>query len=174
MSRRVWSAEVAILFSGIVARYVLRTPLIWSDELASILFLWLAMIGAAIAIRLNEHMRMTACVARLDSAHRDAFELVATAASLAFLALTIAPACEYAISESFITTPALGIPNSWRVAALPVGILLMLYLGLVRLFTQSSIRSIIIALLISAIILGAASAIGPICALGQWNLSIFS
>jgi tripartite ATP-independent transporter DctM subunit len=167
-------AEVAILFSGIVARYVLRTPLIWSDELASILFLWLAMVGAAIAIRLNEHMRMTACVARLKGSHREAFELVATAASLAFLALTIAPACEYAISESFITTPALGIPNSWRAAALPVGILFMLYLGLVRLFTESRIGSIIIALLLGAIILGTASAIGTnMRALGQWNLSIF-
>jgi len=167
-------AEVAILFSGIVARYLLRTPLIWSDELASILFLWLAMIGAAIAVRLNEHMRMTACIARLKGAYRDAFELIAIAASLAFLALTIAPACEYAISESFITTPALGIANSWRVAALPVGILFMLYLGLVRLFTESRIGSIIIVLLMSAIILGAASAIGTnMRALGQWNLSIF-
>jgi tripartite ATP-independent transporter DctM subunit len=167
-------AEVAILFSGIVARYVLRTPLIWSDELASILFLWLAMIGAAIAIRLNEHMRMTACVARLDGSHRDAFELVATAASLAFLALTIAPACEYAISESFITTPALGIPNSWRVAALPVGILFMLYLGLVRLFKQSSLVSIAIVLVASVAILLAANAIGTnMRSLGQWNLLIF-
>jgi len=167
-------AEVAILFSGIVARYVLRTPLIWSDELASILFLWLAMIGAAIAIRLNEHMRMTACVARLDGAYRDAFELVATAASLAFLALTIAPACEYAISESFITTPALGIPNSWRVAALPVGILFMLYLGLVRLFKQISLVSIAIVLVVSVAILLAANAIGTnMRSLGQWNLLIF-
>jgi tripartite ATP-independent transporter DctM subunit len=167
-------AEVAILFSGIVARYVLRTPLIWSDELASILFLWLATIGAAIAIRLNEHMRMTACVARLKGAYRDAFELVATAASLAFLALTIAPACEYAISESFITTPALGIPNSWRVAALPVGILLMLYLGLVRLFKQSSFVSIAVALVVSAVILFAANSIGSnMRSLGQWNLLIF-
>jgi tripartite ATP-independent transporter DctM subunit len=167
-------AEVAILFSGIVARYVLRTPLIWSDELASILFLWLAMIGAAIAIRLNEHMRMTACVARLKGAYRDAFELVATAASLAFLALTVAPACEYAISESFITTPALGIPNSWRVAALPVGILFMLYLGLVRLFRQNSLVSIAIVLVVSVAILLAANAIGTnMRSLGQWNLSIF-
>jgi len=167
-------AEVAILFSGIVARYVLRTPLIWSDELASILFLWLAMIGSTIAIRLNEHMRMTACVARLKGVYRDAFELVATAASLAFLALTIAPAYEYAISESFITTPALGIPNSWRAAALPVGILLMLYLGLVRLFKQSSFVSIAIALVVSGVIFFAANSIGTnMRSLGQWNLLIF-
>ena len=35
--------ETCVLFAGVVARYVYRKPLIWSDELASILFLWLAM-----------------------------------------------------------------------------------------------------------------------------------
>ena len=56
------AAEIVILFSGVVARYVLNHPLIWSDELASILFLWLAMLGAVIAFRRDEHMRMTAAV----------------------------------------------------------------------------------------------------------------
>ena len=54
-----------MLFSGIVARYVFHRPLTWSDELASTLFLWLAMLGAVIALRRGEHMRMTAIVARL-------------------------------------------------------------------------------------------------------------
>ena len=57
-------AEIIILFSGIVARYVLHTPLVWSDELASILFLWLAMLGSVIAFRRGEHMRMAALVNR--------------------------------------------------------------------------------------------------------------
>jgi len=33
------AAEIVILFAGVVARYGLHRPLIWSDELASILFL---------------------------------------------------------------------------------------------------------------------------------------
>src|SRR5260370_1372238 len=47
-------AEIIILFAGVVARYGLHRPLIWSDELASILFLWLAMLGAAVAFRQPE------------------------------------------------------------------------------------------------------------------------
>ena len=35
-------AEIVVLFAGVVFRYVLHQPLIWSDELASILFLWFA------------------------------------------------------------------------------------------------------------------------------------
>jgi len=63
-------AEIVILFAGVVARYGLHRPLIWSDELASILFLWLAMLGAAVAFRRSEHMRMTAIVASARPAMR--------------------------------------------------------------------------------------------------------
>src|SRR4029453_10492275 len=52
-------AEIVILFAGVVARYALHRPLIWSDELASILFLWLALLGAAGAFRPAEQLRVT-------------------------------------------------------------------------------------------------------------------
>jgi Tripartite ATP-independent periplasmic transporters, DctQ component len=60
------AAEIVILFGGVVSRYVFNRPLIWSDELASTLFLWLAMLGAVIAFRRDEHMRMTAWSRRLE------------------------------------------------------------------------------------------------------------
>src|SRR6266576_1781004 len=126
-------AEIVILFAGVVARYGLHRPLIWSDELASILFLWLAMLGAAVAFRRAEHMRMTAIVASARPAMRAYLDLVATCAALAFLLMIAWPSYEYAYEESFITTPALQILNSWRAAALPVGIGLMalfVFLGL--------------------------------------------
>src|SRR5436853_6166639 len=95
-------AEIVILFAGVVARYGLHRPLIWSDELASILFLWLAMLGAAVAFRRSEHMRMTALVARAGIAMRAYLEAVATCAALAFLLMIAWPAYEYAYEESYI------------------------------------------------------------------------
>ena len=67
-------ACIGILFSGVVGRYVFNSPLIWSDELASILFLWLAMIGSVIALKRGEHMRMTACISKLILHKRMYFE----------------------------------------------------------------------------------------------------
>src|SRR5215212_4863227 len=107
-------AEIVILFAGVVARYGLHRPLIWSDELASILFLWLAMLGAAVAFRRAEHMRMTALVARAAPPRRAFLDVVATCAALAFLLMILWPAWDYAYEESFITTPALQISNTWR------------------------------------------------------------
>ncbi len=37
--------EILVLLAGVVSRFVFHHPFVWSDELASILFLWLAMLG---------------------------------------------------------------------------------------------------------------------------------
>src|SRR5580692_7261360 len=74
-------AEVVILFVGIVARYAFHDPLIWSDELASLLFLWLAMLGAVLALRGNAHMRMTALVNRGSESTRRFTDDLALAAA---------------------------------------------------------------------------------------------
>src|SRR3984885_12828659 len=126
-------AEIVTLFAGVVARYVVQRPLIWSDELASILFLWLAMFGAVVAFRRSEHMRMTAVVASATPAVRAYLDVIATCAALAFLLFIAGPSYQYAYEESFITTPALQIANSWRAAALPVGICLMMLFAVLRL-----------------------------------------
>src|SRR5947209_5143833 len=135
-------AEIVILFAGVVARYGLHRPLIWSDELASILFLWLAMLGSAVAFRRVEHMRMTAIVASARPAMRAYLDMVATCAALAFLLMIVWPSYEYAYEESFITTPALQISNSWRAAALPVGICLMGLFAFLRLLRAGDIKTV--------------------------------
>src|SRR6201993_3816477 len=134
------TAEIVILFAGVVARYGLHRPLIWSDELASILFLWLAMLGAAVAFRRSEHMRMTAVVASAGPRLRAYLDVVAPCAALAFLLMIAWPAYQYAYEESFITTPALQIQNIWRAAALPVGTCLMALFALLRLARGGDIK----------------------------------
>jgi tripartite ATP-independent transporter DctM subunit len=168
------AAEIVILFSGVVARYVLNHPLIWSDELASILFLWLAMLGAVIAFRRDEHMRMTAAVGSLPKPTRATFDLFATCAALAFLLLIAWPAYQYAQEETFITTPALGLNNAWRAAALPSGIVLMAVFAVLRVSRAESLRSIAIALGAVAVLVALFWLAGPLFQmLGNLNLLIF-
>src|SRR5262249_10820029 len=56
--------EILVLLSGVIARYAFHSPIAWSDEVASILFLWLTMLGAVIALRRDEHMRFTVLVSK--------------------------------------------------------------------------------------------------------------
>jgi tripartite ATP-independent transporter DctM subunit len=167
-------AEIVILFAGVVARYGLHSPLIWSDELASILFLWLAMLGAAVAFRRSEHMRMTAVVASAKPAMRAYLDVFATSAALAFLLLIVLPAYDYAYEESFITTPALQIPNIWRAAALPVGIALMAVFAFLRLARTEDIKILLSAVLSVVLIMAVFWLAQPLLRpLGNINLIIF-
>nr|WP_233161462.1 MULTISPECIES: TRAP transporter large permease subunit [unclassified Achromobacter] len=167
-------AEIAILFAGIVARYVFHRPLVWSDELASILFLWLAMLGAVVAFRRGEHMRMTAFVNRASPARRAFLDMLAVSAALAFLLFILAPGWEYALEEQYVTTPALEIPNIWRAAALPVGTLLMIALALLRLLERAGWLTTLKAVGLVAAMVGILVAAQPMLAtLGNANLLIF-
>jgi tripartite ATP-independent transporter DctM subunit len=170
-------AEIVILFAGVVSRYGLHSPLIWSDELASILFLWLAMLGAAVAFRRSEHMRMTALVAIIGNARpamRAWLDLFATCAALAFLLLIVWPSYDYAYEESFITTPALQIPNIWRAAALPVGICLMALFALLRLARFGDLKVVLGAVLSVGLLIAVFWLAQPwLRPLGNFNLIIF-
>src|SRR5258707_1470888 len=167
-------AEVVILVARVVARYGLHARLIWSDELASILFLWLAMLGSAVAFRRAEHMRMTAIVASARPAMRAYLDMVATCAALAFLLMIVWPSYDYAYEESFITTPALQISNSWRAAALPVGTCLMGLFAFLRLLRARDIRTVLAAVLSVAVIIAVFWLLkGTLKPLGNLNLIIF-
>jgi tripartite ATP-independent transporter DctM subunit len=167
-------AEIITLFAGVVSRYVFQQPLIWSDELASILFLWLAMLGAVVAFRRSEHMRMTAVVSNARPSLRAYLDVVATCAALAFLLLIVGPSYQYAYEESFITTPALQISNSWRAAALPVGTCLMMLFAVLRLMRVGDAKLVLQAVLSVAVLVTLFWLAAPwLRPLGNLNLVIF-
>ena len=166
-------AEVVILFAGVVSRFVFDRPLVWSDEIASLLFLWLAMLGAAIALRRGAHMRLTTVVARMPPAWRARLDALAVGVPLLFLALLVNPALDYVDDQSFIATPALSWPGSIRAAALLAGIGAMLAVALLRLLQQGwrDTLGVAAALGVIALLLWAGS---PwLMAVGNWNLLFF-
>ena len=168
------TAEIGILFAGVVARYFLHTPLVWTDEAASLLFLWLASLGAVVALRRGEHMRMTALVSKASPAMRRWLDTVAIAAALAFLLLIVWPAYEFAADEVIVTSPSLEISNAWRASALPVGLALMAVMAVLRLMRVGDWRRVASALGAVALAAGVFYALGPVFkGLGNTNLLIF-
>jgi tripartite ATP-independent transporter DctM subunit len=166
--------ETLILFAGVMSRYLFRAPLVWSDELASILFLWLAMLGSVVALRRNEHMRMTALVAKAGPATRAFLEVIAVLVPLLFLAVMLQPGYEFAEDEGFIATPAMGLSGGWAAAAFPVGAALMLLGCLVRLALVASRRMLAGGIAaVAAITAGFVLASPLLHTLGNLNLLIF-
>jgi tripartite ATP-independent transporter DctM subunit len=166
--------EIIVLLGGVISRYAFHRPIIWSDELASTLFLWLAMLGSAIALHRAEHMRMTAFVGMLSPPKRGVLDVVATVAALTFLILILPSAYDFAIDEIPVTTPAMQISDGWRAAALPTGFGIMILIGFIRLFEVGNWRHIAGAVGASAVVVGGLCWIQPVFEdLGNLNLLIF-
>ncbi len=166
-------AEILILGAGVWARFVMHSPLVWTDELAGILFLWLAMLGSVIALQRGQHMRLTAIVSGMSPSWRARGETLAIGATGLFLALILPHAIEYAQDEWYIETPALGWSNMIRAGAIPVGVGLMLAVAAVRLLRQRAADIVLVAAalaLIAAALHFGAPALRP---LGNWNLMLF-
>ncbi|HWH39964.1 MAG TPA: TRAP transporter large permease subunit [Usitatibacter sp.] len=168
------AAEITVLLAGVVARYVFHNPLIWSDEVASILFLWLAMLGSAMAFQREEHMRMTAVVGKLSPSRRAFLDVLASTAALAFLLLILPHAWEYAVEEAMVRTPALEIQNSWRVAAMAAGFGAMALLALLRLAAVGRPWKVAAAVGLVLAIIAAMTLLQPVWRqLGNANLVVF-
>ena len=128
--------ETLLLFVGVIARYAVHRPLVWSDELASTLFLWLAMLGAALAIRRGENLRMNTVVNLLPARLRLYAEPFTLAVTLAFIVMLLPAAIEHVKMEMIVITPTLEVSSSWRAAAMPAGLVLMALFVVVRLARQ--------------------------------------
>ncbi|MEX8493645.1 TRAP transporter small permease, partial [Sphaerotilus sp.] len=135
-------AEVLILGGGALSRYALHAPLPWSDELASILFVWLAMLGSVIALRRGTHMQLTTFVKNLSPARRAWLDALGMFMVMAFLTLLIHPAWEQFHDDLQVTTPTLEISEGWRKASVLVGAVLMLITATTRLLQRASWRQI--------------------------------
>jgi len=168
------AAEIIILFAGVISRYFLQQPLVWSDELASLLFLWLASLGAVVAFRRNEHMRMTALVGMTSPRIRAFLEAISIGATLAFLLFMIEPAYEFASDELYVTTPALELSGAWRATALPVGLVLMAVVALIQLVSIRNWTIIAVGLGTVVLVIAVLLALRPVLqGLGNLNLLIF-
>jgi tripartite ATP-independent transporter DctM subunit len=165
---------VVMLLVGVVARYVFSIPIVWIDEVVSLSFLWLAMLGTAIAMHRNEHLRLTLFLEMMPERVRGFVHALALVAIAAFLIALIHPAIIYAEDEWFVKTPALNLPNTYRVSALAFGILAML--GVLAVYASHTVSK---ANLLGASVVVAAFA--AVCwfgsdfltGLGLYNIMIF-
>lgn len=119
-------AEVVLLFAGVIARYALHSPIVWSDELAGSMFLWLGMLGAVIALRKGEHLAFTALSRNATPRTQTFLRAAVMAVLFATLCLMLRPSIDYVEDEAFAVLPNLGVPSSWRVFGIELGIVLMM------------------------------------------------
>ncbi len=166
--------ETIILFAGVVSRYVFNAPLTWSDELASILFLWLAMLGAVIALRRDEHMRLTTFLGLMPPRRRAWVETLGIVVVLLFALVMLEPSYEHFVDQWVVMTPALDWHDGARVAAIGTGCVLLLVIALARLAERASLADAATCIaLVAALCIGGWLLKPLLTSLGNINLLIF-
>jgi len=146
---------------------------VWTDELATIFMLWLSMLGAVIAWRRDEHMRLTALARAIGGRASQWFDAI-VAVIVACFSLEMLPASQKLFVADLIdVTPVLNVPRSWIIAAIFVGMALLLALTVVRLLALD--RAIVSRVLAATAVVAATFFVArPFFAtLGNLNLVIF-
>jgi TRAP-type C4-dicarboxylate transport system permease small subunit len=167
-------AEIVILLAGVIWRYALDNPLVWVDELAEMLFLWLVSLGAVIALRRGEHMRMTLVVRALPPAGQRFLARFAALVAVGFVLALLVPGFGYMQEQQAITTPTLQIPGSWEIGGELAAFVLLLFVALRQLFEGATWRDLALPIIAAAAIVGALFLAQPALEdLGNANLLIF-
>ncbi|MFM0158400.1 MULTISPECIES: TRAP transporter large permease [Paraburkholderia] len=163
--------EAILLLVGVIFRYVLNRPLSWTDELATMLFLWLAMMGAVLATARGEHMRLTFVLNRVSREQRALLETLGTVVVSGLLVVLIPLAITQSMDDWAVMTPALEWPDGIRVLAIAAGTALMLMVSLGKLQAEAKWTHIAISLVVVA--LGLASLwLGKPWLLGAGNFKL--
>lgn len=119
-------AMAIIIFCNVVLRYTTGDSIIWAEEVARHMMIWVAFLGAGLALRFgghvaidNLHRAVSARVARFLRA------VVVLGLSVFFIFMAVASS-DYVWRTRFQSTAATDIPISFIYAAMPVGFVLML------------------------------------------------
>lgn len=167
-------AIILLLLGGVLSRYVFEIPLIWVDDMVSIAFLWVSMIGAAVAMHRNEHLRLTAVLERVPERWRNYLTAFAIVAVATFLVAMVEPAIVYTRDEWIVSMPGIEISRGWRIAAIPFGILAMLGIVLSYAWRSTGWRELLVAVVVVGGIAAVCWGLTPqLRTLGLWNLVIF-
>ena len=105
----------------IFMRYVLNMPLIWSEELARYLFVWVSFVGAGYGVRHGIHISMGYFFNKMPPAARRIVSIATNLLSIAAFAWIIPVGIYFTGEQWQIASSAMQIPMSLLIAAVPVG-----------------------------------------------------
>lgn len=115
---------LVVLFAQIIMRYFFNTPLIWSEEVARYLFVYLTFIGISFGIRHGTHIRMEFFINKLPEHAKQILDIITTFFSAAMF-IYLAPQCkQFLESQIYVHATATKIPMHIVFMALPIGLIM--------------------------------------------------
>ncbi len=110
-----------VVVAQVIARYVVKQPLSWSEEFSRYMLVWVVYLGMSVAIRRQGHMGFTVFRERLSPKLGRVVVLVSEA--IVAIVLMFLLICGLRVSMANMTqnSPGLGIPMALAYGAVPIG-----------------------------------------------------
>lgn len=110
-----------IIFLQVIYRYILQSPLAWSEELARFLFIWITFIGAVIAARKGSHISVELLQNLFSLKIKKSMMVISFSLTSAFFGLIVYFAVFVFDKMMAQTSPAMGLPMGYPYMGLIIG-----------------------------------------------------
>lgn len=115
------AAMVALVFANVVCRYIFSFSIIWAEELSQYLMVWIAFLGAGLAMREGRHVAVEMLQDALPQPLGRIARVIVLLAILAFLATLVVLGVMFVSFAWEQETPVMNIPTGIPYLAVPIG-----------------------------------------------------
>ncbi len=123
----------------VLARYVVKSPSSFTDELARFLLIWVGLLGSAYALGKKKHLAIDLLPSKLTGKPKKVLNIFISVLVIAFAALVLVLGGIRLVYITFTLnqiSPALGIPIAYVYLVLPFSGLLMIAYGILEIFEK--------------------------------------
>lgn len=119
------SAMSIIVFTNVSLRYLTNFSIVWAEEVARYLMIWMTFLGAGLALRFGGHVAITNLHDMVRPAVARVLRIVVAVILFAFFVAMIWIGYQYMMRMGRQLTPATRISFSYIYAAMPIGFMLL-------------------------------------------------
>jgi TRAP-type C4-dicarboxylate transport system permease small subunit len=123
-----FSLMIILIFSQIIMRYIFNYSIVWSEELARYLFVWLIYLGASLGIKNDSHLKVDVVYMIVPKKLHKYIQLFSNIIFLGFTLVIFRQGIPLVYDMLFVRnqlTPALQIPMGAIYTIIPFAALLM-------------------------------------------------
>lgn len=111
---------VCATMAQVIFRYVVLSPLPWSEELARYCFVWIVFLGGAIGLSRGAHLGVDLLIKLLPVKLQRTIETLSSVCIVIFAVVVINASLPVLQMNMYQRSPALGLQMSWVYAAIPI------------------------------------------------------
>lgn len=130
------SVVVVALAAQVIARYVFRSPISWSEEVATLSLIWLTFIASGFMTARRGHIAVDVLAQRLGMRSRRWLDRLASWIVLATCLLLLFGGFQFVWRVWPVSSPGIGVSKSYWYGAASVGLALMSFHVAVQLFAE--------------------------------------